>query len=173
MKKTIRKEITWATCKPIIGENMVRNFVHHCVHTLKLGLGFHVDTPFEDYVEYKSGKATFTSDESDLLNKSMTEACQQSEELGLDIYGIGLDLIQPMIEEYKRVPSWEVLSVYRYAIYPNQLAITTDASEEVVEKCWDEFREISDPQENFDEYITRTTGCFAISGTYEERQFML
>lgn len=43
----------------------------------KLGLGFHPDTRFEDYIEFKSGKRTYTNKEAKLLDERMERVFEE------------------------------------------------------------------------------------------------
>jgi hypothetical protein len=55
-----------------------------------LGLGFHADTPFEDYID-RNGEQTYSAIDSERLNALMDIAIEICEEAGLDIYEVSME----------------------------------------------------------------------------------
>lgn len=53
-----------------------------------LGIGYHPDTPFSDYVEVKSGKPTYSKEEAEQLDKERQEHIKA---LGDKVYDIGFE----------------------------------------------------------------------------------
>lgn len=80
----------------------VKNFLHHVIFDLDLGMGFHPDNTFQDYVEFKTGKPTFTKRESGRLNCGLSSCFKYCEKNDLDIYGIGLEIMQPLIDKFTK-----------------------------------------------------------------------
>lgn len=61
----------------------------------KYKLAFHPDDPFEDYVSIESGTPTFTNGEAIYLNEVMNQCFEVCEKNDVEIYSIGLSLINP------------------------------------------------------------------------------
>ena len=66
----------------------VRNFIREC--TEKLGLGFHPDTPFEDYINVETEQPTFTPEESAEWQRKMDLAMEWCKEHHQDIYELSV-----------------------------------------------------------------------------------
>ena len=65
---------------------------------------FHPDTPFEDYVEMETeGKRTFTDEEADKLNKELDAMFEFCEGIGVDIYGVCIDVDDEYVNQYEHV----------------------------------------------------------------------
>lgn len=58
---------------------------------------------------------------------------------------------------------WEELHSFHMQMYPDDLILTTPASESQVKELWEEFIEKEWPDQNFDQFITDKTGLPAIS----------
>ena len=69
----------------------VQTFFNYLVYDL--GLNFHVDTPFCDYINYKDDSPYFTIEEAERLDKLMDKAFLICEFDGYDIYELGLDTL--------------------------------------------------------------------------------
>lgn len=65
--------------------------------TLEIGVGFHPDTPFDDYVDIETGKPTFSSEEAAQLEAEHARAWQILDEHGVDIYRLGFPVQRAMI----------------------------------------------------------------------------
>ena len=70
----------------------VKEFFHHLVG--ERNLNFHPDDRFEDYVSCDDGSNTFSQEECSVYNRLMDESFDVCEKNGVDIYAIGLDLMQ-------------------------------------------------------------------------------
>ena len=70
----------------------VKEFFRHLVNDRKVN--FHPDDRFEDYVSCEDGSKTFTQEECAAYNHLMDECFEVCEKNGVDIYAIGLDLMQ-------------------------------------------------------------------------------
>ena len=73
----------------------VEAFFHHIVFERKVN--FHPDDMFEDYVSCEGGINTFTLEECAVYNRLMDESFSVCEKEGIDIYSIGLDELQSML----------------------------------------------------------------------------
>lgn len=73
----------------------VEAFFHHIVFERKVN--FHPDDMFEDYVSCEGGINTFTLEECAIYNRLMDESFSVCEKEGIDIYSIGLDELQSML----------------------------------------------------------------------------
>lgn len=73
----------------------VEAFFHHIVFERKVN--FHPDDMFEDYVSCEGGINTFTLEECAIYNRLMDESFSVCEKEGIDIYSIGLDELQAML----------------------------------------------------------------------------
>lgn len=65
-------------------------FLNWCIDYL--GVGFHPDTDFEDYISYRDNKKTFSKKWAKLLNDKLDSAHEYCQENDLDIYEISLSL---------------------------------------------------------------------------------
>lgn len=65
------------------------DFLRHCV--LRLGLGFHPDTDFHDYVN-ANGKRTYPIPAANMLNNQLLDVFERFEARGIDIYQYVMDL---------------------------------------------------------------------------------
>ena len=70
----------------------VKAFFHHLVN--ERNLNFHPDDRFEDYVSCGDGSNTFSQEECSVYNRLMDESFDVCEKNGVDIYAIGLELMQ-------------------------------------------------------------------------------
>ena len=70
----------------------VKEFFHHLVS--ERNLNFHPDDRFEDYVSCGDGSNTFSQEECSVYNRLMDESFDVCEKNGVDIYAIGLELMQ-------------------------------------------------------------------------------
>ena len=70
----------------------VKEFFHHLVS--ERNLNFHPDDRFEDYVSCDDGSNTFSQEECSVYNRLMDESFDVCEKNGVDIYAIGLELMQ-------------------------------------------------------------------------------
>ena len=70
----------------------VKAFFHHLVN--ERNLNFHPDDRFEDYVSCDDGSNTFSHEECSVYNRLMDESFAVCEKNGVDIYAIGLGLMQ-------------------------------------------------------------------------------
>ena len=70
----------------------VKEFFHHLVS--ERNLNFHPDDRFEDYVSCDDGSNTFSREECSVYNRLMDESFDVCEKNGVDIYAIGLELMQ-------------------------------------------------------------------------------
>ena len=52
----------------------------------EIGLGFHPDDPFEDYINIETKEAIYTPDQARLRNELIEQAFDVCEKEGLDIY---------------------------------------------------------------------------------------
>lgn len=112
MKKNIddmrlRDHVAYATRQHLYGEDDVREFLSICINDLGLGMGFHPDTGFEDYIYKKNNRKIFNAREAKEMNITLEEAFEICKKLGLDIYSIGLQILDPILkeafgEEYKK-----------------------------------------------------------------------
>lgn len=95
-------EVQYLTREHIIGEAAVKEFLSGVILNLDIGMGFHPDTPFEEYI-FKIGdkkdERLFTDEQSVELNKSLNECFEECSKAGLDIYGICLDILEPTLKQ--------------------------------------------------------------------------
>ena len=70
----------------------VKEFFHHLVN--ERNLNFHPDDKFGDYVSCDDGSNTFSQEECSVYNRLMDESFDVCEKNGVDIYAIGLELMQ-------------------------------------------------------------------------------
>ena len=66
----------------------VKSFFRHIVYDL--GINFHPDDDFKNYVNYETGKRTMNNDQAELYNRLMDESF---EVCGEEVYEIGSDLL--------------------------------------------------------------------------------
>lgn len=98
----MRLKVQYATREHIIGTDAVEEFIYACIFNLKLGIGFHPDTDFEDYIfkqGEKEGKKAFTKQEAEELNKTLAECFEQCKKEGADIYRIALKKANPLLQK--------------------------------------------------------------------------
>ena len=69
------------------------------------GVNFHPDTPFEDYINFETGKDSFTEKQTEKYNSLLDKCFDICENQGIDIYnyandiylvGTGLDKFIPL-----------------------------------------------------------------------------
>ena len=67
----------------------VESFLHYLVNPqgLNLGMSFHPDDAFENYINHK-GERVFTNEEATMLNQAMLECFHMCERNQTDIYEI-------------------------------------------------------------------------------------
>jgi len=70
----------------------VKEFFRHLVNDRKVN--FHPDDRFEDYASCEDGSKTFTQKECAVYNHLMDKCFEVCEKNGVDIYAIGLELMQ-------------------------------------------------------------------------------
>lgn len=93
--------------QPIIinDEQSIRAFLKLCIVDLGLGRGFHPDTPFADYV-YTAGadkdQLVFTKPQAKALDKALKQCFEKCSELNIDIYEIGLNIMDPSTDRSNR-----------------------------------------------------------------------
>jgi hypothetical protein len=75
-----------------VSEPDVRYFIYFMVKECDLGIAFHPDTDFEDYID--SNGQMFTSSQAKLLNAALSTCFQACDNLGLDIYSVCLDVLE-------------------------------------------------------------------------------
>lgn len=66
-----------------------------------LGLGYHPDTPFEDYIA-ANDKPTFTAEQAKILNELMEACFSICDQNNKDIYEIGLDRHLGTVNSFKK-----------------------------------------------------------------------
>lgn len=57
------------------------------------GVNFHPDTPFEDYINNETCKATYTEEQADLRNDLLTEAFTVCNNQSVDIYELSMEIL--------------------------------------------------------------------------------
>ena len=62
-----------------------------------LGINFHIDTPFSDYVNYSDNKAMMSKREAIRYEVMMSKAIEICNAEGVDEYELGLDILQSFI----------------------------------------------------------------------------
>ena len=67
----------------------VEQFLLECIEYL--GVGFHPDTDFADYIDIRSKEPMYTLEEAEKQNKLMEEAFDFCNANGLDIYELALN----------------------------------------------------------------------------------
>lgn len=78
----------------------VQTFFNYLVYDL--GLNFHIDTPFADYISSEDDSPYFTIEEAERLDKLMDKAFLICEYDGFDIYELGLDTLNGFFKAYKK-----------------------------------------------------------------------
>lgn len=58
-----------------------------------LGLGFHPDTPFEDYIDSRNGQTMYCEEKAAEYNQLMEQAMDAFDEAGEDLYEYCLTLL--------------------------------------------------------------------------------
>lgn len=99
MAKYNRRKVMYATKEHINGELAVKNFLYQCIFNLDLGIGFHPDTNFNEYITSKNNKRVFTKSEAEELNNTLAECFEQCDKLKLDIYGLALEVCEPLLKQ--------------------------------------------------------------------------
>lgn len=66
----------------------VRHFISQCV--AELGMGFHPDTPFDDYINVQTGLPTYTPEQAEEREMQMGKAMQWCYEHDVDIYEVAV-----------------------------------------------------------------------------------
>jgi hypothetical protein len=69
----------------------VKKFLKDCIY--KLGMGFHPDTDFNDYIEVNTDKVVFPAEQAERLNVKMEQAFKICEQEGEEIYKLGLEIL--------------------------------------------------------------------------------
>jgi len=88
----VEGEIAYLKTHPIKTKGDVEKFMKFC--TDYIGIGFHPDTPFEDYINKDTDKATFSEEQSRIFNKAMEQSFEVAKKEKIDLYGIGIDYFQ-------------------------------------------------------------------------------
>ena len=70
----------------------VKSFFYHIVYDL--GINFHPDDDFKNYVSYKTGERTMDDEQAELYNRLMDESFKACENEGADIYEIGVEILR-------------------------------------------------------------------------------
>lgn len=65
-------------------------FLNFCVDYL--GTGFHPDTDFSNYIDYRNDERLFSDEQAEIYNKKLSDAFDFCEDNDLDIYELALDL---------------------------------------------------------------------------------
>lgn len=73
----------------------VEAFFHHLVEERKVN--FHPDDDFADYICYEDHFPTFTENEVIIYNRLMDESYYVCDKAGIDIYEIGLPILQKAV----------------------------------------------------------------------------
>ena len=73
----------------------VETFFHHLID--ERNVNFHPDDDFADYVCYADNTSSFTSDEVEIYNRLMDESFDVCKKAKVDIYEIGLPLLQKAV----------------------------------------------------------------------------
>jgi hypothetical protein len=73
----------------------VQKFFEHIVYDL--GINFHIDTPFSDYVNYSDNKAMMSKREAIRYEIMMGKAIDICNAEGVDEYEIALDVLESFI----------------------------------------------------------------------------
>jgi len=73
----------------------VQKFFEHIV--FDLGINFHIDTPFSDYVNYSDNKAMMSKSEAIRYEVMMSKAIDICNAEGVDEYELGLDILESFI----------------------------------------------------------------------------
>lgn len=73
----------------------VQKFFEHIV--FDLGINFHIDTPFSDYVNYSDNKAMMSKREAIRYEVMMSKAIDICNANGVDEYEIALDTLESFI----------------------------------------------------------------------------
>lgn len=99
---TVRFVLDSMRNKKFTGREMVAHFIKCCIYDLNLGIGFHPDTDFNDYI-YKSGKQEnmrcFCQSDAMHLNWHIEQCFDECNKLDLDIYEIALEIAQPLLNK--------------------------------------------------------------------------
>lgn len=103
--KPNRLKVQWATREHIVGEGAIKEFFYNCIFGLKLGIGFHPDTDFTEYIfkeGKKAGKRIFTDSEAVELNKTLQECFEQCKKHNLDIKELWLPKFQMAFDQLEK-----------------------------------------------------------------------
>lgn len=73
----------------------VQKFFEHIV--FDLGINFHIDTPFSDYVNYSDNKAMMSKREAIRYEVIMSKAIEICNANGVDEYELALDTLESFI----------------------------------------------------------------------------
>ena len=79
----------------ILSVDDVKMFFNHLIDERKVN--FHPDDDFADYVCYADNTSSFTSDEVEIYNRLMDESFDVCKKAKVDIYEIGLPLLQKAV----------------------------------------------------------------------------
>ena len=73
----------------------VEQFLRYVIEPngLALGMGFHPDNDFADYIKKEDGKKAFSNDEAKTLNEMANKCFDICEKQNADIYALALDII--------------------------------------------------------------------------------
>ena len=90
--------------KEIKNTNDVADFAKQIIGE---GVSFHPDDDFNDYVNFKDDKPTYTKEEADLRNDLMSKCFEVCEKEGVDIYDVTLEvsLIETGMDKFIPLPS--------------------------------------------------------------------
>ena len=73
----------------------VKDFFRHIVYDL--GINFHPDDDFKEYVDYATGERTMDDNQAELYNRLMDEAFDACEDEEM-VYEIGYDLLKERLQ---------------------------------------------------------------------------
>ena len=73
----------------------VKDFFNHIVYDLDIN--FHPDDDFKNYVSYETGSRTMDDKQAELYNRLMDESFDVCKKAKVDIYEIGLPLLQKAV----------------------------------------------------------------------------
>jgi hypothetical protein len=74
---------------PITSVNDIRTFVEHLINVENLN--FHIDTPFEDYINMETKQPTYNKEEAELRTDKLNECFEFGQMNGFDAHDIICD----------------------------------------------------------------------------------
>lgn len=79
----------------------VKEFIWECVHTLRLGVAFHPDTKFSEYIakDRKRNRALmFTKDEAEALQEHWDMCLNYCKKININVRKLSLRVTQPVFD---------------------------------------------------------------------------